>query len=205
MSLSNGTRLRDEYLEFEFIQAECFDALKRLYLALKAGKDAEDVEHEDQSVFHDPDDSYWTDFLNEESLAWFSNTFDYDSVEGKVYQKLWNLTEPEVRLSHPMFHLPGNWDFESLLDAIFRGEYTLIDLVLESKSKGLLYFQPYAYPFGGTEALFGLIEAFGCTVTHDSYHEGPHERTESAWDYELAKQLVSRGKGFKPSPLDGWL
>ena len=98
-----------------------------------------------------------------------------------------------------MFQLPGKWDFESMIDALFNGEYIFVDLVKENEKQGVLYYDPWSGPFGGSESLVALIESFGRTVTFDSWHEGPHRRQISAWDYELAKQLVASGKGFTPT------
>ena len=141
---------------------------------------------------------HWIEFLDETALEWFADTFDYNSEEGKTFQQLWNLTSPEIRSSHEMFHLPGNWDFESMIDSLFNGEYAFVDLVKETKTSGVLYYAPWAGPFGGSESMVALIESFGNTVTFDSWHEGPHRRRISAWDYQLAKELVASGRGFRP-------
>ncbi|NET50631.1 MAG: hypothetical protein F6K09_18455, partial [Merismopedia sp. SIO2A8] len=107
-----------------------------------------------------------------------------------------SLTSPEVRLSHPMFHVPGNWDFESMLDSLFNGEYYFFDLVKETDITAVLYYDPWAGPFGSSEAIVEWIESFGHSVTFDSWLDGPHHRQTSAWDYELAKQLVAAEQGF---------
>ena len=196
--------MRDRYfyLEFAICSVSRFDALARMFAALKTEKDRIVASwHSDA-----PEDEYdpaqepkWLEFLDEPAMEWFANTFDYDSEEGKTYQKLWNLTLPEIRLSHPMFQLPGNWDLETMIESLFNGEYVFIDLVKESDEIGVLYYDPWAAPFGGSESMVALIESFGHTVTFDSWHEGPHRRQTSAWDYALAKQLVAAGKGFTPT------
>lgn len=98
-----------------------------------------------------------------------------------------------------MFNVPGNWDFESMIDSLFNGEYVLVDLVRESEEFGVLYYDPWAGPFGGSESMVQLIESFGHTVTFDSWHQGPHHRRAIGWNYALAKQLVAAGKGFTPT------
>ena len=136
--------------------------------------------------------------LTNRRLNGFSDSFGLDSPEGITYSKLWELTEPEHRWADNMFHMPGNWDFESLLDSLFNGEYVLVDLRRKTQTIGELIYDPWARPFGGTEPLVALIEAFGQTVTYDSWHEGPHRRRIVGWDYELAKKLVAEGKGYIP-------
>lgn len=67
----------------------------------------------------------WLSFLDEGAVKWFNDTFDYESEEGKIYSKLYQLTAPEIRSQHPIFHVGKNWDFESTLDTIFNGDYIL--------------------------------------------------------------------------------
>lgn len=195
-------RDRYAYLEFSIGSLARFDALARMFDALKAEKDRIVASRDSDA----PDDEYnpaqepnWIEFLDEPAREWFADTFDYDSEERKTYQKLWDLTPPDIRLSHPMFQLPGNWDFESMIDALFRGEYVFISLVRESGETGVLYYDPWAQPFGGSESMVAFIESFGHYVTFDSWHRGPHRRQTGAWDYALAKQLVAAGKGFTPT------
>jgi hypothetical protein len=82
--------------------------------------------------------------------------------------------------------------------ALFNGEYTLVDLILNDGSNGILYYDPWAFPFGGSESLVALIESFGHYVHFDSWHEGSHLRQIIGWDYSLAKNLVAKGQGFIP-------
>lgn len=189
-----------QYLEFDLNSPARFPALQNLFQALKSEKDKIIASWDDEAAAQDDPSSKpdWNQFLDREAVAWFSDIFDYDSEEGQVYRKLWDLTSPAVRLEHPMFHLPGNWDFESMIDAIFHGEYALVSLVKESDSAGVFYYSPYAYPFGGSECLVALIESFGNTVTFDSWHQGPHRRHTVGWDYALAKRLVAARRGFEP-------
>ena len=62
------------------------------------------------------------------------------------------------------------WEFVTMIDAIYSGDYELVSCVLTSPSTGRLEFYPYGWPFGGTESLHALVEAFGFEVLHDSYH-----------------------------------
>jgi hypothetical protein len=152
--------------------------------------------------YQDPiEDFNWYSYLDEEEIAWFKNTFDYQSEEGKIYRKIWDLTHYEDRL-HPFFITPGNWDFESMLDSIFSGEYCLINLIQEENNRGCLYYDPHAQPFGGSDSLCELIRAFGNQVIYDSWHENENPPIESQWNYELAKELVRKGISFTPKVLE---
>lgn len=195
------------YIEFEFNNLVRFEHLQKMFIRLKEVKDnsAQDIclEHKQEKLdYQDPVDDYqWKDYLDPEALAWFTNTFDFNSEEGIIYWKLWELTQPEIRLKHPFFKTPGNWHFESMLDAIFNGYYSLIALVKEKDNQGCLYYQPRAYPFGASESLVELIKSFGNKITYNSRHKHSNPVIESEWDYELAKKLVTQGIGFTPEFL----
>ena len=68
--------------------------------------------------------------------------------------------------------------------------------------RGCLYYNPRAYPFGGSGSLIELIESFGNKITYDSWQKKKNPITKSEWNFELAKKLVSRGIGFTPEILD---
>lgn len=194
------------YIEFEIINPARFPFLQRFFSQLKEVKSnrASNValQHKHDFDYSDPVDSFpWQDLLDNEAVEWFENCFNFDSEEGITYWKLWELTDPQVRLQHPFFKTPGNWDFESMLDAIFNGDYVLIDLVREGENRGCLYYEPRAYPFGGSDSLIELISAFGNLVTYDSWHKKDRPKRASTWDYELAKKLVRQGIGFSSELL----
>lgn len=194
------------YIEFEIINYARFPALQKFFRQLQEVKSncvsQIDLQHKYHHDYSDPVDSFpWQDLLDDEAVKWFENCFDFDSEEGITYWKLWELTEPEVRLQHPFFKTPGNWNFESMLDAIFNGDYVLVDLVREDENRGCLYYEPRGYPFGGSDSLVELISAFGNLVTYDSWHKNNRPQRASAWDYELAKKLVRQGIGFSSELL----
>ena len=194
------------YIEFEIGSLARFAGLKRLFDKLKSVKDSWTniyLEQKSNKNYQDPVDSFpWRDYLDEDAKKWFNNTFDFDNEEGIIYWKLWELTAPEIRLEHPFFKTPGNWYFESMLDAIFNGDYSLISLVREKDDRGCLYYNPHAYPFGGSRSLIELISSFGNKVTYDSWHKKNSPIPQSEWNFELAKVLVKQGIGFTPELLD---
>ena len=195
------------YIEFEISDLTKFWRLQLLFNRLKQVKaeysqDVDLAAKQAELIYQDPVDSYqWQDYLDEQAIAYFADTFDFNSEEGIIYWKLWELTLPEIRLHHPFFKTPGNWYFESMLDAIFNGYYVLIDLVKEKDNQGCLYYQPTAYPFGGSDSLAELIKSFGNKITYNSRYKYNKPVIESAWNYELAKKLVKQGVGFTPELL----
>ena len=194
------------YIEFKFSDRERFNTLQTIFYKLKEVKDSfsnlDLPDKENEIDYEDPVDQHpWKEYLDQEAIAYFENTFDYNSFEGIIYWLLWELTEPEIRLHHPFFKTPGNWHFESMLDAIFNGYYMLIDLKQEQSDRGCLYYQPTAYPFGGCDSLVELIKSFGGRITYNSQYKQMKPVIESSWDYELAKKLVKQGIGFTPELL----
>ncbi len=176
------------YLEFTVGKKERFNSLSHLFSAIKREKNiiVESRDSDNEKESHDPTkEPNWIEFLDDEAIEYFSNIFDFNGEEGLIYQELWQLSKPEIRLSHPMFNLPGNWDFESVIDSIFDREYTLDNLILKDDSKGILYYEPWGFPFGGSESLVALIESFGHYVYFDSWNEGSPYREIIGWDYSL--------------------
>ena len=200
--------MKDEYsyIEFKIGSLARFTGLERLFGKIKSVKDSWTdtyLEQKSDANYQDPVDSFpWRDYLDEDAQQWFNNTFDFNNEEGIIYWKLWELTAPEIRLEHPFFKTPGNWYFESMLDAIFNGDYSLICLVKEKDSQGCLYYNPHAYPFGGSHSLVELISSFGNQVTYDSWHKKNSPILKSEWNLELAKVLVKQGVGFTPELLN---
>ena len=200
--------MKDEYyyIEFKIGNLKRFASLQKMFAKLKEVKNdlRENVylTEKTSSDYIDPVDNFpWRDYLDEEANKWFERTFDFNSEEGIIYWKLLELTDPEIRFQHPFFKTPGNWYFESMLDAILNGDYSLIDLVKEKGDRGCLYYNPRAYPFGGSGSLIELIESFGNKITYDSWQKKKNPIAESQWDFELAKKLVNKGIGFTPEKL----
>jgi hypothetical protein len=201
--------LRDKYfyIEFEIISLERFQHLQVMFEKLKEVKNdwmgfCDSEAQESNLEYQDPvEDFDWHSYLDNEARVWFEDTFDYDSEEGKTWCRLRELTHYQHR-DRPFLITPGNWDFESMLDSIFNGEYCLASLNQEENSRGCLYYEPFGHPFGGSDSLCELIRAFGNKVIYDSWHENDNPPIESQWNYELAKELVQKGIGFTPEILE---
>ena len=65
----------------------------------------------------------------------------------------------------------GAWALEDILDCVLQGEYTLVAVTFDGGSGQLIY-EPWAYPFGGTDALKALVKTFDLEVSRDSFHDG---------------------------------
>ncbi len=63
------------------------------------------------------------------------------------------------------------WQLEDILDCVLHGEYNLDSVTFDGQSGRLIY-DPWSYPFGGTDPIKALIETFGLQVTRDSFHDG---------------------------------
>ena len=201
--------MKDEYcyIEFKIGNFYRFANLQKIFAKLKEVKNdlIQDVYLTEKNSldYVDPVDNFqWRDYLDDKAIEWFDDTFDFNSEEGIIYWKLLELTEPENRFQHPFFKTPGNWYFESMLDAILNGDYSLIALVKEQDDRGCLYYNPRAYPFGGSGSLIELIESFGNQITYDSWQKKKNPITKSEWNFELAKKLVTKGIGFTPEILN---
>ena len=192
----------DGYFFLEFTVGGEIASLAKMFAALKQSKDEyikevfED-ETDEAPTSYPSDDPKWIGYLNETALQYFGEASDAE--EERIYNELWKLTAPMVRLYHPMFTRGQNWDFESMIDAIFNGDYTLDELRQLDENHAVLLYNPWAGPFGGTDCLVALIESFGHRVTYDLWHDGPHQRGEIGWDYALARALVAQNKGFVPN------
>lgn len=189
------------YIEYKIGETERNEKLETLFLKLKEEK----IKYSETGTEPSSEIEDWINYLDSDAKKWFSKIeLKPNSEQRKVYNELWKLTKPEIRLKHPMFNTSDNWSLDSMIYVIFQGNYELIK-IKKISDKGVLYYNPKGMPFGGTESLVQLIESFGNTVIYDSWHEGPHKRAEIGWDFELAKKLVEQGKGIEhPNEKKWW-
>jgi hypothetical protein len=76
--------------------------------------------------------------------------------------KRWKATPIPQRFTDPALdHL---WDFSSMVDSLLTGEYELLSCRLLAANTGVLTFLPYSLPYGSSDAIKALIEAFDCEV-----------------------------------------
>jgi len=137
---------------FEIADAERFQRLVELVGALAAAKAADDFR----------DHAYWESFLDDRSRAafWWPT-----EAEAREWQERWFATPVEKRWSDPS--LRTLWMFGSLVDAVRHGEFEQLRC-RRTSGGGAIEFVPTASPFGGTDWMRALIEAFGGEVTDDT-------------------------------------
>jgi hypothetical protein len=137
------------YIEFQFTDDFQFDELSKVFVALQQAKQSGD--------FHD--DNYWLGFFNESAKAHFWWPTD---EEIKDWKRHWDATPVSQRRTDPGLKRP--WVFSSMIDAIRDSEYELVSCQQVKENIGRLELLPLAGPFGGTDSLKALIEAFGFRI-----------------------------------------
>jgi hypothetical protein len=65
----------------------------------------------------------------------------------------------------------NHWPLEDILECILRGEYELLGVEFADNCGRLLY-NPFSFPFGGTDSIKAIVEVFGLRVIRDSFHDG---------------------------------
>jgi hypothetical protein len=140
------------YVEFEIGPEEGLSRLSSVFEALRAAKSSGDWR----------DDDYWLDFFDSEARTrfWWPSTAERDE-----WLKRWLSTPVPQRFHDPSLVTP--WDFGSMIDAFRNGDYELLSCERVSERIGQLSFDPLGWPYGGTECMRALIEAFGHRVTNE--------------------------------------
>ncbi len=127
------------YLEFNFPNDIIFSDLKAVFDKFKEAR-ANDLERDDQ---------YWLKTFPDYAIAefWFLET-DIKSLHASV-----------VRTGH-------RWHFYSLVEALYQNyEVDFVDVRKLSPRTGVLEYEPYSYPYGGTEGFIAFLKSFNCTPT----------------------------------------
>jgi hypothetical protein len=146
------SRLHGESILFQLASEERFNRLATFVRALAQAKVEDD--------FHD--DAYWEAMLDDGARATF---WWPTAAEVQDWECRWFSTPVERRCAEPELRTP--WMFGSLIDAVERGEFEQL-ACRRTEGGGVLEFQPYAWPFGGTGWMHALIEAFGGRVIKDT-------------------------------------
>ncbi|QHT67543.1 hypothetical protein GXP67_13360 [Rhodocytophaga rosea] len=180
-----------DYVEFTYTDKVSFESFRKLFTNMQEYKN---LSANEAKNYEDVD---WEQFLTEKAKECFSHAFDFRSEEGRIYQKLWELTTPEIRTRSLKLIPPGPWEFESVITAIFNCDYYLVELEDKGEGNAILYLDFWAFPFGGMDSMWQLLQAYGFEINYDSYFEGKPPFEISQWDYALAKELVNQKKGLK--------
>src|SRR5687768_439486 len=150
----------NECVEFELDDEERFDALCKVFRELIKDKQAKLFRSEAE----------WLQLFDEKALSYF---WWPTEEELALWKKLWDATpwdkrDLELELERP-------WDFASMIGAFEDGEYELKECIRVGPAKGRLVFHALAWPYGGTECMDALIEAFGGKVTAKDDGTGYYE------------------------------
>jgi hypothetical protein len=141
--------MEPSFVEFEFTDDKRFAMLATVVDALRAAKQSDSF----------PPDEYWFSFFDREALSYF---WWPTEEEIQDWKSRWEATPIPQRFTDPSLQTP--WLFGSMLDAFHDGEYELIGCSRLPDNRGRLEFIPYAGPYGGTDCMKALIEAFGFKV-----------------------------------------
>jgi hypothetical protein len=138
--------MSDFYVEFEIASDASFRKLSEVYAALAMAKTNDDWK----------DDPYWLAFFDDEARKsfWWPT-----EAELRDWERRWFSTPLETRWTDPS--LRTKWIFGSLIDAFRDGDYAILGCRRTSDDRGRMEFDPYGWPYGGTECMRILAESFG--------------------------------------------
>lgn len=113
------------------------------------------------------DDNYWLNLFDEDVLKkfWWPTQAEKDD-----WLKRWQNTPTEKRLKDPTL-VNHPWDFLSMIEAFQNGEYELLACEKVNEKEAQILFKIWSFPFGGTDSMKALIEAFGFSVISASTDE----------------------------------
>ena len=135
-------------VEFESSGEKSLQRLTEFFDFVKAAKDSGEPADESQLLA----------YLTDGERSYFSNLTPEEVAEWNEY---WFSTPLTKRHSPEM--LTPQWDFASMLDAFWNGDYDLI-AIQPRATRHVLEFNPHGYPYGGTGSLVALVECFGHQV-----------------------------------------
>mgnify|MGYP001618958722 CR=1 FL=1 len=124
-------------------------SLRGLFEALKAAKDTEE--------FGALDD--WRGRLPEEVQSKFEWPKERELEERRSIRE-----QHPVRIAQPEEAMGEVWPFDSVLDAVQNGEYSLLGVEQTSPETAEIRIDPEAYPYGGLGAFIAIAEAHGMYV-----------------------------------------
>lgn len=130
---------RNCYLEFNFPDETTFYDLKVVFEKFKESRD-NDAELDDQ---------YWLEAFPEYAVSQF-----------------WFLDTDIKPLHATVVRTENSWHFYSLVDLLYKNyEVDFVSLRVLSPNIGILEYDPYSYPYGGTGGFIALLKAFTCIPT----------------------------------------
>ncbi|MBN3727951.1 hypothetical protein [Burkholderia sp. Ac-20379] len=136
------------YVEFESHGETALRRLTEFFSLVKAAKERDAP----------ADEAQLSAYLTDAERACFSNLSAEETAE---WNEFWFST-PLPKRHSPEMPTPG-WDFASMLDAFWHGDYDLVG-ILPQATRHVLAFNPHGYPYGSTGSLVAMVECFGHRV-----------------------------------------
>jgi len=127
------------YLEFNFPNDTIFNDLKAVFDKFKDARD-NDSELNDQ---------YWLEIFPEYAASQF-----------------WFLDTDIKPLNTTVVKTENSWHFYSLVELLYKNyEVDFVGLRVLSPNIGILEYDPYSYPYGGTDGFIAFLKSFTCIPT----------------------------------------
>jgi hypothetical protein len=154
------------FIEFRVLNEERFKALYRVLFALKEDKHALLAIWAGKEPDNDQDDNRawrntnaWLELFDKEASAYF---WWPEPEEKEAQNKVRLAGAPSERLNNS--ERKSRWTLLSMIDAFKTGEYELVSCDMWTPDTAVLEFEPYIFPYGGTDCMKALVEAFGFQV-----------------------------------------
>jgi len=143
------------YIKFEVVSEIKLKRLMKIVSELSKRKQSDDWQ----------DEPHWREFFDRDELQYFTVLSERQWQE---WNEFWFTTPIKVRHSSEM-PTPG-WDFGSMIDAIYHGDYELINVKVVKDREALLEILPRGWPYGGLNPLKALVRCFGHKII--GFHTG---------------------------------
>ena len=163
------------FFKFRMTSQERFHLLSHIFEILKQEKqkilagyeERPDEENDEESAHLIEEERQKRDEIAENLFVLFDdralNHFWWPTKqEMEDHVKRWKATPLPQRFTDPALETP--WDFSSMVDSLLTGEYEFLSCHILASDAGVLVFLPYSLPYGSSDAMKALIEAFDCEV-----------------------------------------
>jgi hypothetical protein len=151
------------FVEFSVDDLNRFEALSRVFKALMQDKEKQIAALDNGTsteVFRK--DSDWVSLFDKEARSHFQwSAEELTNRPGQGYSDPREIYSLDSKRK-------GSWSLAAMIEAFKNGEYELIACRLISSDKARLEFSPLGFPYGGTECMKVLIEAFGFRVLSEN-------------------------------------
>ncbi|WFB37502.1 hypothetical protein P3T73_06985 [Kiritimatiellota bacterium B12222] len=141
--------MNEFFLKFEIQDEDSFNRLSAAFDGFKSDK-TEKTQRSGED---------WLEHFSDSELKTFWWPTEQEKEE---WMNRWQSTPVPQRFTDPSLVTP--WDFESMIEAIYSGEYSLEKIEVRNDGYGYLVFEPFSFPYGGSDSLKALIEAYSHKV-----------------------------------------